>query len=92
MRLRSPSIFLVCLLALTTLWVSEAAASHIHLDNDNLSCDICHSSGNGGIALESKGFSSELLPTSAPLFPALETRKLGTSAAPRNSRAPPSLG
>ena len=50
MRLRSPNILLVCLLAVTTLWLSETAAAHVHLDNHTVSCEILHSASGGPVS------------------------------------------
>ncbi len=91
MRLRSPHIILVCLLALTTLWLSETAASHIHLDNDNPSCEICHSANGSDAALESRPAGFDLLPTTTAKLFATFSSPHSYTVAPRNSRAPPSL-
>ncbi|WP_461482469.1 hypothetical protein [Porticoccus sp.] len=90
MRLRSPNILLVCLLALTTLWLSETAASHIHLDNDRVGCEICHSANGDDAALESRPAAIDLLPVAAVSLFTLVAAPVRNTAAPRNSRAPPS--
>lgn len=91
MRLRSPNFLLVCLLALTTLWLSETAASHIHLDTDNVSCEICHSTNSGNATLNS--IPSELRLAPLATVPALiDNAAIPTSTVAHcNSRAPPSL-
>ncbi|MEH6468983.1 MAG: hypothetical protein V7725_05145 [Porticoccus sp.] len=91
MHFRSPNIILVCLLAFTTLWLSQTAAAHIHLDDNNISCELCLSSSTDETSLEnySSAFPVEPLATDivASHFP---TPQL-TPVSARNSRAPPSL-
>ncbi len=91
MQLRTPNIVIACLLALTTLWMGELAAAHIHVDNDSVSCEICHSSHNNSAALQSH---TPTFPTLTPVttqHAATVTAIASHSAAPENSRAPPSL-
>ena len=91
MRFRSPNIILACLLAFTTLWLSQTAAAHIHLDDNNINCELCLSSSTDETSLENNpsDFLIELLSTDIALshFPAPQL----TPVAARNSRAPPSL-
>ncbi|TNF08872.1 MAG: hypothetical protein EP323_00940 [Gammaproteobacteria bacterium] len=91
MQLRTPNIVIACLLALTTLWVSEVAAAHIHLDNDNVSCEICHSSHNNDAALQSNPLTFPATIPVAAEHTAASAAIHSYSAAPENSRAPPSL-
>lgn len=89
MRLRSPNIVLVCLLAVTTLWLSETAAAHVHLDNHTVSCELLHSA-NGGLGTlqsQSQDFLLQRVSAGTTAAPVL-THRLQPSA-PRNSRAPP---
>jgi len=92
MRLRSPSIFLVCLLAFTTLWLSETVASHIHLDSENLGCEAFHHANGTDVALHSGTSSFELAPVATFSIVATGIAPYTRPVAPRNSRAPPSLG
>ncbi|HEB28802.1 MAG TPA: hypothetical protein ENI05_13745 [Porticoccus sp.] len=91
MRFRSPNIILVCLLAFSTLWLSQTAAAHIHLDNDNIHCELCLSSNTDDTSFDNNpsGFPVELLATDIVVshFPAPQL----TPVAARNSRAPPPL-
>lgn len=89
MRLRSPNILLVCLLAVTTLWLSETAAAHVHLDNHTVSCEILHSASGGLATLQSQSpdFLLQLVNVGIVAAP-VSTHPLQSSA-PRNSRAPP---
>lgn len=91
MHFRRPNIILVCLLAFSTLWLSQTAAAHIHLDDNNIHCELCLSSSTGETSLENNpsDFPVELLATDIVVshFP---TPQL-TPVAARNSRAPPPL-
>jgi len=91
MRFRSPNIILACLLAFSTLWLSQTAAAHIHLDNDNIHCELCLSSNTDDITLKSNpsGFPIEWLTTNI-VASHVPTPQL-TPVAARNSRAPPPL-
>ncbi|TNE82706.1 MAG: hypothetical protein EP334_01260 [Gammaproteobacteria bacterium] len=91
MQLRTPNIVIVCLLALATLWMSEFAAAHVHLDSDNVSCEICHSSHNNNAALQSHPLAFLAIHLVATKHVATATPLVSHSAAPENSRAPPSL-
>ena len=91
MRFRIPHIILACLLALSTLWLGQTAAAHIHLDNDNINCELCLSSNTGETSLESTP-STFLVESSANVIAAANfSVPILTPVAPRNSRAPPAL-
>lgn len=91
MRFRSPNIIFVCLLAITTLWLSQTAAAHIHLDNDKVNCQLCLSSGTGDSTLESTVQPLQINVSTTEIVAVKTIHPKLTPVAPRNSRAPPAL-
>ena len=89
MRMRSPNIVIVCLLAITTLWLSETAAAHVHLDNHTVSCEILHSACGGLATLQSQSPDFLLQRANAGISAAPASIHRLQPSAPRNSRAPP---
>jgi hypothetical protein len=91
MRFRTPNIILACLLAVSTLWLSQTMAAHIHLDDNNIHCELCLSSSPGETSLENNpsDFPVELLATD--IVASHFTTPQLTPVAPHNSRAPPTL-
>ncbi|MDP1519589.1 hypothetical protein [Porticoccus litoralis] len=91
MQFRTPNIVIACLLALTTLWMGELAAAHIHVDSDNVSCEICHSSHNNSATLQSYAATFPAIHPVTTKHVAATPPLASHNAAPENSRAPPSL-
>jgi len=82
-------LLLVCLLSLSTLWVSSATAAHIHLGDHEHQGEFCISSHSSATTLETNV--SKLVFTAATSEVAVglvESPQL-IPVAPCNSRAPP---
>ena len=83
------SLLLVGLLTLSTLWLGSATAAHIHLDTNDIQCELCLTPNSSEASLENN--STRLLLISTPTsivvtpFSAPQLRPV----APCNSRAPP---
>tara|TARA_R110001592_G_scaffold363170_1_gene680920 strand:- start:19413 stop:19712 length:300 start_codon:yes stop_codon:yes gene_type:complete len=85
------SLLLVGLLTLSTLWLSSATAAHIHLDNNDIQCELCLNPNNRKASLETNPTDFVFTSTRIHVVVACFSAPQRPLVAPYNSRAPPSL-
>lgn len=83
-------LLLVCLLSLSTLWLSSASAAHIHLGDHEHQDELCrlHSSAT---TLETNVSKLVFIAATSEIAVGLVQQPQLTPVAPCNSRAPPYL-
>ena len=84
-------LLLVCLLSLTTLWLSSATAAHIHLGDHEHQGELCLSSHSSATTLETNVSKLIFIAATSEIAVDLVQQPQLTPVAPCNSRAPPYL-
>jgi len=88
-KLNMQHLLLVCLLSLSTLWVSSATAAHIHLGDHEHQGELCLSSHSSATALETNVSKPVFAATTSEIAADLVEKPQLIPVAPCNSRAPP---
>ena len=82
-------LLLVCLLSLSTLWISSATAAHIHLGDHEHQGEFCLSSHSSATTLETNVSKLVFTATTTEVAVGLVEKPQLIPVAPCNSRAPP---